>query len=161
MDVNHIRPPRQITCEVRHALGEKNVARVVVRVADIGFKINSGAVKKCRMFHEINHQPLFNVQRPQIPLLALRAEQQIKLPVHADASPEIFRGCHDTAAWTMRASWPACASAFPSAPTMSARPPVLENGCTSLLANKIFIYDLRFTIYAREPEISSIANRIS
>ena len=40
---------------------------------------------------------------------------------------------------TMATSWPAAASALPSAPTMSASPPVLENGWTSLLARRIFI----------------------
>ncbi len=40
---------------------------------------------------------------------------------------------------TMHASWPARASALPSAPTMSPSPPVLEYGWTSLLARRIFI----------------------
>src|SRR5579859_2097113 len=46
---------------------------------------------------------------------------------------------------TMRAWWPARASALPSAPTISASSPVLENGWTSLLARRTFIH-LRFTI---------------
>ena len=35
--------------------------------------------------------------------------------------------------------WPICASCLPSAATMSASPPVLEYGCSSLVAIKILM----------------------
>src|SRR5438552_4445157 len=37
---------------------------------------------------------------------------------------------------------PAAAKLFPSATTISASPPVLENGCTSLLARRILIQSI-------------------
>ena len=50
---------------------------------------------------------------------------------------------------------PARASALPSAPTMSASPPVLEYGCTSLLASRILMQVMRRQA-AVKPAIRSV-----
>ena len=46
VDMDHVRPPRQVAREMRDAFGKKNEPLGVVGVADVVFLINAGAVDK-------------------------------------------------------------------------------------------------------------------
>jgi len=71
MNVNHIRPPRQIARQMHHAFGEKNVTLGVVGMADVVFLINPGPVKKAGLIYEIKLQPGFQIQFVQFRLNVL------------------------------------------------------------------------------------------
>ena len=90
MNVHHVRPPRQITRQMHDALGEINIARIVVRIAVMILLINSGTIEKSRLIYEINLQPLYHIQLPQFRLHILQTHGQIEIPIHLTHRRKFF-----------------------------------------------------------------------
>ena len=90
MNVHHVRPPRQITRQMHDALGEINIARIVVRIAVMILLINSGTIEKSRLIYEINLQPLCHIQFPQFRLHIFFTKRQIEIPIHLAQRRKFF-----------------------------------------------------------------------
>ena len=81
VDVNNLRPPFEVTGEMRDALGEEDESLRVVLVVAIVLVVEAGAIEEARAVDEVNGQPGAGFERPHLRLHALAAEREVEVVV--------------------------------------------------------------------------------